>query len=152
MRSNYLKRDFSKIRTIDKQSSTSRSAQMSKIKSTRTKFENDFIAQFKKEIKVKYRLNASDVRGKPDILIPKYKICIFLDSDFWHGWQYPRWSHQLKNDFWRNKIEKNRKRDKITTRYLRANGWSVIRLWEHKIRVDCKREINKIRVCIDNLS
>ena len=70
---------------------------------------------------------------------------MFLDSDFWHGWQYPRWRHLLKDDFWRSKIENNRTRDLKTTRYLKYHGWRVLRIWEHKINLDPKASIEKIR-------
>jgi DNA mismatch endonuclease (patch repair protein) len=62
------------------------------------------------------------------------KVCIFLDSDFWHGWQYPRWKHLLKSDFWRQKIERNRERDRQVSRKLRQQKWRVVRVWEHNLR------------------
>ena len=74
----------------------------------------------------------------------KYKVCIFLDSDFWHGWQYPRWKHLLKDDFWRNKIEKNRLRDKKVTLYLKKEGWKVLRFWEHQIKKDPSKVLSRI--------
>jgi len=107
---------------------------MSKIRSKDTKFESEFISLLKKEDIKGFKLNVKDIKGKPDIVFKKEKICIFLDSDFWHGWQYPRWKHLLKNDFWREKIEKNRKRDKKITQYLRRKEWKVIRIWEHDIK------------------
>jgi DNA mismatch endonuclease (patch repair protein) len=85
------------------------------------------------------------IKGNPDIVFKKLKICVFLDSDFWHGWQYPRWKHLLKNDFWRDKIMNNRKRDRRNTIYLRNKGWNVIRFWEHQITRDKNRLINKIK-------
>ncbi|OJI06596.1 hypothetical protein BK004_02820 [bacterium CG10_46_32] len=107
---------------------------MSKIRSRDTKFEKEFIALLKKETHKKFLTNESSIKGKPDIVFVKSRVCVFLDSAFWHGWQYPRWKHLLKNDFWREKIEKNRKRDKKTTAYLRRNGWIVMRFWEHQIK------------------
>ncbi len=68
----------------------------------------------------------------------------FLASDFWHGWQYPRWKHLLKNDFWRNKIENNRRRDRRTTQFLRRDGWKVIRIWEHEIKKGTTKNIELI--------
>jgi DNA mismatch endonuclease, patch repair protein len=110
---------------------------MSKIRSKNTKFEVDFIRQLRKKTKIKFRTHVRKVKGNPDIVFEKQRICIFLDSDFWHGWQYPRWKHLLKNAFWRNKIDRNRKRDKYITRYLRGRGWTVVRVWEHEIRTCC---------------
>ena len=93
---------------------------------------------------IRYRLHTKDVFGKPDICIKKYKLAVFIDSDFWHGWQYPRWEHLLKNDFWRDKIERNRARDKKTTAFLRRNGWKVIRIWEHQIKNENDKCVAKI--------
>ena len=107
---------------------------MSKIRSSNTKFERKFIAAFKTLTKKKFQTNVALIKGKPDVVFQKDKICVFLDSDFWHGWQYPRWKHLLKTEFWRKKIENNRKRDKKTTAYLRENGWKVLRIWEHNFK------------------
>ncbi len=106
---NYSGRNFKKIRTPDKLSKKRRSNLMSKIRSRETKFEQDFIAELKIRTKNKFEINTASIRGKPDIVFRKKRICVFLDSDFWHGWQYPRWKHLLKDDFWRLKIENNKR-------------------------------------------
>lgn len=141
---NYLGRNFNKERTPDKISEERRSAVMSKIRSRDTKFEEDFIQALRRVTKMKFEKNVQLIKGKPDIVFKKAKICVFLDSDFWHGWQYPRWKHLLKNDFWREKIEKNRARDRKTTLFLRNNGWTVIRVWEHDIKNNINVETHKI--------
>ena len=133
---NKLGRNFNKKRQKDKITSEKRSAVMSKIRSKGTRFEKDFTAELAKMVRDKFETNVTSLRGKPDIVFHRKNICVFLDSNFWHGWQYPRWKHLLKNDFWRDKIEKNRKRDRDTTRYLKRNGWKVIRVWEHSIKSD----------------
>lgn len=122
---------------------------MSKIRSNKTKFEKEFINEFKKTINKKFQINVKSIKGKPDIVFPKEKICVFLDSDFWHGWQYPRWKHLLKNDFWRDKIENNRKRDKKTTLFLKKNGWIVLRFWEHQIKHNLEAVIKKVHDTIN---
>lgn len=94
-------------------------------------------------------LNSKELKGKPDIVFNRNKLCVFLDSDFWHGWQYPRWKHLLKNNFWRHKIEANRKRDKRNTVWLRRNGWTVLRIWEHNIKKDINAEIDNILILLD---
>ena len=117
---------------------------MSTIRSKETKFELDFITNLKLKTKKRFELNVARLKGKPDIVFIKYKLCIFLDSDFCHGWKYQRWKHLLKNNFWRNKIEANRQRDKKNTRWLRYRGWTVLRIWEHNIKKDINTEIEKI--------
>jgi DNA mismatch endonuclease Vsr len=141
---NYMGRNFQKTRTEDVVSEKTRSYNMAKIRSNGTKFEKDFVDDLRKYIDDSFELNVKDIKGKPDIVFRKKKICIFLDSDFWHGWQFPRWKHLMKNDFWVDKIEANRTRDKKTTQYLRKNGWRVIRIWEHNINKNVMKEISKI--------
>jgi DNA mismatch endonuclease Vsr len=133
---NKLSRNFSKERDSDKLTIRERSRRMSLIRSRSTKFDQDFIATLKKQIRKTFTTNDKSVLGKPDIAFKKHKVCVFLDSNFWHGWQYPRWKHLLKNDFWREKIERNRKRDKKVTRKLYAEGWTVLRFWEHQLKKD----------------
>ncbi|MFC1485723.1 DUF559 domain-containing protein [Candidatus Latescibacterota bacterium] len=142
--SNYLGRDLSKKREPDKISKKKRSAVMATIRSRGTKFEVDFISALKLKTKKKFEINSPKLKGKPDIVFNKYSLCVFLDSDFWHGWQYPRWKHLLKNDFWRDKIESNRARDKKNTSWLRYRGWKVLRIWEHKINKNIDKEIENI--------
>ena len=147
--SNYLGRNLSKEREPDKITKGKRSALMSTIKSRGTKFEVDFVNALKLKTKKHFRLHVKELKGKPDIVFARYMFVVFLDSDFWHGWQYPRWKHLLKNDFWRNKIEANRKRDAKNTMWLRRNGWLVLRIWEHNIKKDINIEIDKIARLLD---
>jgi DNA mismatch endonuclease (patch repair protein) len=141
---NYLNRNFKKERSDDPLPTKKRSELMSKIRSRDTKFEREFILALKKATRKRFKTNVASIKGKPDIVFLKNKICVFLDSDFWHGWYYPRWKHLLKNDFWREKIENNRKRDKKTTIYLRKGGWKVIRFWEHNLKKYSRKEVNRV--------
>lgn len=141
---NFLGRNFNRERSVDRLSGTARSELMSRIRSKNTLFERDFIKALKKSTALIFSVNVAAIKGKPDIVFRKQKVCIFLDSDFWHGWQYPRWKHLLKNDFWRNKIEQNRKRDRRNTSHLRQSKWVVLRLWEHEIKKYFDRSCGKI--------
>ena len=141
---NYLGRDLNRERSVDRLSGKARSKLMSRIRSKNTVFERDFIKALKKETSVRFSINVTAIKGKPDIVFRKRKVCVFLDSDFWHGWQYPRWKHLLKDDFWRNKIEQNRRRDRRNTARLRREGWKVLRIWEHRIKIglaDCVQDV-----------
>jgi len=141
---NYLGRNLSKKREEDKLSADQRSLLMSKISSRGTKLEKNFILALKKNTRNKFIINSREIRGTPDIVFFEEKLCIFLDSDFWHGWQYPRWKHLLKNHAWRNKLERNRARDKKNNLYLRNQGWKVIRIWEHDIKKDSSKVIDRV--------
>jgi DNA mismatch endonuclease (patch repair protein) len=71
--------------------------------------------------------------GNPDFVISGKKVVIFCDGDFWHGYRYYKKKKPAKK-FWRDKIEGNIRRDKRISKRLRANGWSVMRFWEHDIK------------------
>lgn len=85
---------------------------------------------------IRYRKNYGGLAGKPDIVITKYKIVIFCDSDFWHGYDWENSRHKIKSnhDYWIPKIERNMARDKEVNTCLEEDGWTVIRFWEWKIR------------------
>ena len=141
---NYLGRNFKKSRSDDVNDTEKRSALMAKIKSRGTKFEKDFLKELKIKTKIKFKTNVAKLKGKPDIVFVKEKVCVFLDSDFWHGWQFGRWKNLMKNDFWVDKITNNRLRDRKTTGYLRKRGWRVLRFWEHSIKNNPNRVFEKI--------
>lgn len=141
---NYSNRNFKKKRSRDSLSGEKRSELMTKIKSRGTRFEKEFTDDLKNKTNKKFKRNVSSIKGKPDLVFMKEKLCVFLDSDFWHGWQYPRWKHLLKNNFWRDKIENNRRRDLLTTQHLKRRGWKVLRMWEHEIKKDKEKAIRKV--------
>ena len=119
-----------------------RSWVMSRIRSKDTKIEKKTASMLRKN-KIRYR-RFPKVFGSPDFVVEK-KVIVFCDGDFWHGYQYDRKKKPPKK-FWRDKIERNIERDRKVTRKLRADGWSVIRLWEHDIEKrpeSCVRKIKK---------
>jgi len=120
-----------------------RSNIMSAIKSKNTVLEKT-IFSFLLKRGLKFETHYVKIIGKPDIAIPSKKKVVFIDSNFWHGWQYPRWKHRLTSDFWTNKIEVNRKRDKKVNRVLKRQRWKVLRIWEHNLNKDALRTISKI--------
>ena len=119
-----------------------RSWVMSRIRSRDTGIEKK-TAQLLRKNKIHYR-RFPKVFGSPDFVVEK-KVLVFCDGDFWHGYQYDR-KKKLPKKFWRDKIERNMERDRKVTRRLRADGWSVVRLWEHDIEKrpeSCVRKIKK---------
>ncbi len=126
-----------------------RSARMSKIRATNTAFEAAFARALASACPQPFDQNCRDIFGKPDFVFRPYKVCVFLDSDFWHGWQFPRWKHKMKNDFWRGKIIANRRRDLRVNRKLRQDGWRVVRIWEHDIQRSLPRQIERVRLALD---
>jgi DNA mismatch endonuclease (patch repair protein) len=73
------------------------------------------------------------VFGKPDFVFPQRKLAVFVDGCFWHG--CPKHATQPKNHgaFWKSKFSRNQARDLLVTRSLRAQGWRVLRIWEHEL-------------------
>lgn len=110
-----------------------RSYTMSRIRSSATEFEKEIFGKIRAR-GIRFEANFSKAIGKPDIALPKSKKAVFLHSDFWHGWQFPRWKKMLPNNFWKEKIEKNRQRDRKVVRTLRRMGWEVLVVWEHSIQ------------------
>ena len=79
--------------------------------------------------------------GKPDFVLFKYKISIFCDSHFWHGyqWEERKKDHKSRREFWYRKIERNIERDNEVNEQLAQMGWTVIRFWEHEIKDDVQK-------------
>lgn len=98
----------------------------------------------------RYRKNVSTIFGKPDIVLPKYKIAIFCDSEFFHGKDWDQLSARiLKGDnssYWYSKIQRNINRDMEVDRTLRGEGWKVIRFWGSDIKknlAECVRTVDE---------
>lgn len=87
--------------------------------------------------------HAADLPGRPDVVLRRARVAVFIDGDFWHGWRFPRWAAKLQPK-WRAKIEENRRRDQRSFRSLRRKGWRVVRLWEHDIERDLAGAIEKV--------
>ena len=83
-----------------------------------------------------------DLFGSPDFQVGK-KVLVFCDGDFWHGYRYAEKKRPAKK-YWREKIEGNMRRDRKVSRKLRRNGWSVLRLWEHDIKKNSDKCMQKI--------
>ena len=95
---------------------------------------------------VRYRKNYKKLVGKPDIAITKYRIAVFCDSDYWHGYDWENRNQRIKSnrDYWVPKIERNMKRDREVTAALQDEGWLVLRFWEWQIRKqldECVEEV-----------
>ena len=91
----------------------------------------------------RYRKNAQNYFGKPDIVLKKYRTVIFIDSCFWHGCEEHLRMPASRQDYWLGKIERNRKRDSQVNDHYKCNGWIVLRLWEHDITKNLDESVNK---------
>jgi DNA mismatch endonuclease, patch repair protein len=81
--------------------------------------------------------------GKPDFIFPKLRLAVFVDGCFWHN--CPKHGTKPKGNaaFWNNKFARNKARDFLVTRALRAQGWRVLRIWEHELTR--KNEVRLLR-------
>jgi DNA mismatch endonuclease Vsr len=91
--------------------------------------------------RARWRRNQS-VFGKPDFVFPKLKLAVFVDGCFWND--CPKHGTHPKNNraFWKNELRRNKKRDRLVNRTLRARYWRVLRIWEHQL-CDGKRVIRR---------
>lgn len=72
--------------------------------------------------------------GNPDFVFPKERVAVFVDGCFWHGCPRCRNVPLTNADYWAAKNERNRARDRLVSRRLRGDGWTVLRIWEHRLR------------------
>lgn len=85
--------------------------------------------------------------GRPDFIYPKKKLAVFLHGCYWH--HCPKCKLPLPKThhaFWRRKFERNVERDILNRKELRRLGWNVIEVWEHDIKDNPYRAVEKIRM------
>ena len=117
---------------MDRLTKEQRHKNMKNIKSKDTKIDIKFLKELWKR-GYRYRKNYTLLPGKPDIVLTKYKIVIFCDSEFFHGKDWEVLKPQLERgnnaEFWINKIYKNQLRDDEINKELQFLGWTVVRFW-----------------------
>ncbi|WP_462251745.1 very short patch repair endonuclease [Ekhidna sp.] len=130
-----------------------RTRNMKAIKSKNTKME----VKLAKELwsrGYRFRRNSKFVFGKPDFSLKKYKLAVFVDSEYFHGrnWETEKLRIKTNREFWWKKIEGNIKRDKIVNEHLEKSGWKVLRFWTEEVKKNCDfcllaidQEIHKIK-------
>jgi len=97
---------------------------------------------------IRYRIHNNTVFGTPDISIKKKKIAVFIDGCFWHGCSRCYREPTTNVEFWRNKVENNKKRRNKVRTQLRKDGWNVQEFWEHQVN---SRPQDVISLIIKNL-
>lgn len=97
----------------------------------------------------RYRKNYRKLPGSPDIAITKHNIAIFVDGEFWHGYN---WENKKKclgrnKDYWVEKIEENITRDNRNDKELKALGWIPVHFWSKEVLNDptgCANDIEDL--------
>lgn len=97
---------------------------------------------------LRYRKNVNSVYGHPDIAFIGKKVAVFVDSEFWHGYDWENRKNDFKShwEFWIPKIERNIQRDMEVNAKLQSDGWIVIRFWGKEIKnntLQCADKIEK---------
>jgi DNA mismatch endonuclease (patch repair protein) len=85
---------------------------------------------------LRYRLQRADLPGKPDIVMARRRLAIFVHGCFWHGHDCARGARVPKQnqDYWLAKVGRNRARDSACSEALEAAGWRVSVVWECELR------------------
>lgn len=88
---------------------------------------------------LRYRKNYATLPGKPDIVLTRQKIAIFVDGDFWHAHGHqdnPGEQISSNQGYWQKKLARNVERDKEVNDELTEAGWLVLRFWESEVKKD----------------
>jgi DNA mismatch endonuclease (patch repair protein) len=127
-----------------------RSDLMSKIKSQNTKPEQ-LLGKALWNMGYRYRKNVKNLPGKPDIVFIRFQLAIFIDGEFWHGYNWTNKKEKIKanRDFWIPKIERNMQRDAENNHSLVEKGFQVIRFWDNEI---LKNLDNCVSLVIENIN
>ena len=134
---------------MDRHTPEQRSKNMRAVKSKGSK-EEVLLAKALWQLGYRYRKNNKTVFGKPDLTFKKYKLAVFVDSEFFHGKDWEIKKHEIKSNqnFWHKKIERNIERDKEVTTYLEQNGWTVLRFWSTTVKKNLESCIHQIETAI----
>ena len=103
-----------------------------------------------------YRKNYKELPGSPDIVLTKYKVAIFCDSEFFHGKDWDKLKARLekgeKGDYWIKKITRNMERDEDVNKQLMFRGWTVLRFWGDEIKKNTDECVKVIEEAIFDIS
>lgn len=90
---------------------------------------------------LRFRLNARQLPGRPDIVLPKFGVALFVHGCFWHGHRCAAGHPPATNsDYWSAKLAANRERDRRKSAALRKLGWRVWVAWECELKTRCDAE------------
>lgn len=94
----------------------------------------------------RYRINYKKLIGKPDIVLKKYRTVIFIDGEYWHGYNWEERKPKLRTnrEFWIPKIERNMQRDREVNAELDHIGYKVFRFWEREIKKELDACLQKV--------
>lgn len=118
---------------VDSVTVDERSRIMKSVKSKGSKLENIVTAAIW-NCGLRFRRNVTDLPGKPDVAIKKYKVALFIDSCFWHGCSEHCRMPKSNINYWSSKIKRNKEKDVEVNNFYKTHNWNVLRVWEHQIK------------------
>jgi len=121
---------------VDTFSKAERSRIMASVKSRNNKSTELRFISILKDKGIKGWRRYYPLTGKPDFVFLRIKIAVFIDGCYWHGCPSHCRMPSSNINYWNNKIEKNKIRDRKITKALKMKGWQVIRIWEHEITTE----------------
>ena len=112
-----------------------RSYNMSRVKNKDTKPEM-LVRRFLHQKGFRYKLHDKSLPGKPDLVLPRYKVAIFIHGCFWHGHKECKYFTvpQTRTEWWQNKIEGNARNDQKAVKALKSAGWKVVIIWACQLK------------------
>jgi len=119
---------------MDTISKIERSRIMASVKSGGNKSTEIHFISILKKADIKGWRRKYPLAGNPDFVFPKHRIAIFIDGCFWHGCPKHCRMPKSNEEYWNNKIHRNKGRDEKVTSVLRKRGWIVARFWEHELK------------------
>ncbi len=101
----------------------------------------------------RYSANSSGVYGHPDIVNKRLRLAIFVDGEFWHGYNFDKTRESIKKNesFWIGKIERNMERDLKVNEELHRLGYTVMRFWGHEVEKELGRVVKEILDKVEEL-
>ena len=138
---------------MDIKSPEARSFNMSKIKNANTQPEK-YIRSLLHKAGLRFRVNYTEITGKPDLYFSRKKVAIFVHGCYWHRHEGCKYAYTPKSrlDFWLPKLEGNKKRSEAVNNKLLEDGVRVLVIWEctvKKMKKDDQYRDDKIKVITD---
>lgn len=96
---------------------------------------------------LRFRKHVKALPGVPDIVFSRARLAVFIDGDFWHGFELPRWRHSL-SQYWIDKITRTMRRDRRNFAQLRRTGWKVQRVWGHDVQKNLDGVVDRIKAAL----
>jgi len=95
---------------------------------------------------LRYRVNrrVEGIRSQPDIVFGPARVAVFVDGCFWHSCPLHATHPRANGEWWSQKLERNRERDRQTDAALRDQGWEVVRVWEHEDPLEAATRVHEL--------